>query len=347
MKSFCFDLAGTWLAVLLLPMAMSCSSASYSDPQPESAEEGQDDMRIEEPDNSEGVDDSEPIRTKVNPVDNAPMAWIEGGEFTMGSNVSDLEALMRRYRWDKAWIEYQVDIYVPDMQWSDYVLNETPGHRVTVEGFWMYRHEVTAAQYRDFCQATGHPVPPEKEWEYWGRQPDDHPVIGVTWNDAQAYCKWANARLPTEAEWEYAACGGQRRVFPWGDRWDRSKANSASYHVGQDLHASDDYGPFFNKHYGGTKVMTTPVGSFPANSLGLFDMAGNVSEWCEDQFDRYPGNRAQHPYDHGPFGYARGSRVVRGGWWGSLPYELRCTSRSPLAPVNKSTESGFRCVVSP
>jgi formylglycine-generating enzyme required for sulfatase activity len=75
-------------------------------------------------------------------------------------------------------------------------------------------------------------------------------------------------------------------------------------------------------------------------------MAGNVSEWCEDQFDRYPGNLKQHPHDHGPFGYGR-DKVVRGGWWGSLPYELRCASRSRLSSGNKSTENGFRCVVNP
>jgi len=291
-------------------------------------------------------DDLRHDAVNINPVDGAEMAWIKGGEFLMGNDSSDLEALMRRYRWDTGWIEHLIDIHSPDLEWSDYALSETPRHHVAVRGFWMYRYEVTAAQYREFCRATGYLSPPEEEWGFWGRQPDDHPVIGVTWDDAQAYCKWANARLPSETEWEYAACSGQRTVFPWGDQWDRSKANSASYRIGQDVHSSEQYDPLFSTHYGGAKVMTMPVGSFAANSLGLYDMAGNVSEWCEDQYDRYHGNRTQPPHEYGPFGYARGGRVVRGGWWGSLPYELRCTSRSSLPPGNKSTENGFRCVAS-
>ena len=94
--------------------------------------------------------------------------------------------------------------------------------------------------------------------------------------------------------------------------------------------------------------MTTPVGSFPANEFGLFDMAGNVSEWCEDAYERYAGNQVKHPHDHVPFFYdggAKGLRVVRGGWWGGLPYELRCSYRAKLPAGNKSSENGFRCVV--
>jgi formylglycine-generating enzyme required for sulfatase activity len=86
--------------------------------------------------------------------------------------VKDRAFHSRLSRWDKDWIKYLVDSYVTDLRWSDYALNETPAHRVTVDGFWMYRYEVTAAQYRKFRQATGHPPPPEKERGYWGRQPD-------------------------------------------------------------------------------------------------------------------------------------------------------------------------------
>jgi formylglycine-generating enzyme required for sulfatase activity len=259
--------------------------------------------------------------TKTNAVDGAEMVFIPGGTFMMGSDPHEIDRQWAQYGWDPVW--------------KQNAAGESPRHRVSVEGFWMYRHEVTAGEYRTFCQATGREPPTDGGW---GRQPDDHPAIYVSWGDALAYCEWAGVRLPTEQEWEYAARAGDGRVFPWGDQWDRTKANSASYSVGQDLRTEAQWHVFDTKFPWKTQVMTTPVGSFPANPFGLFDMVGNVYEWCADWYERYPGST------HRGEQYGQRCRVVRGGRWGNHPDGVRCAFRNGYPPDGRGPGEGFRPV---
>lgn len=146
-----------------------------------------------------------------------------------------------------------------------------------------------------------------------------HPVVGVTWYGATAYAKWIGKRLPTEAEWEIAAYGGREDyTFPTGTEIDRSKANYFS---------SD----------------TTPVGSYLPNGYGIYDMAGNVYEWCQDWYDyHYYDISVQEP--DSPKGPLQGVyRVLRGGCWKSLKEDLRCAHRHRNNPGIMNGTYGFRC----
>jgi formylglycine-generating enzyme required for sulfatase activity len=206
--------------------------------------------------------------------------------------------------------------------------NETPVHRVTVSSFFLAETEVTYAQYDAFCDATGREKPEDDDQ---GR--GNRPVIYVSWEDAQAYCRWvseqtgANYRLPTEAEWEYAAGGGSagRTGFAGTD----SEDNLNQYAVYRDKGRSQ----------------IAPVKSKRANALGLYDMSGNVWEWCRDwyQKDYY----AQSP-DRDPQGPDSGSyRVFRGGSWFSNASLLRVAIRDFGTPAYENEVLGFRLARTP
>jgi len=219
----------------------------------------------------------------------------------------------------------------------------------------MYATEVTNDQYGKFLKATGH-----REPLFWK---DDHfndpkqPVVGVGWEDAQAYCKWADARLPTEAEFEYALRGGDDRIFPWGNEYPpKTKVgNFADEFVKREFpnrfERKFDLGgrvttfptyrfglivPGYDDGYG----LTAPVGSFPANLFGLHDLTGNVSEWCADWYDKYPGSTVAID--------SQGTKahVLRGGAWDSLAFDLRCAYRVHYLPGDRFDNLGFRCVSS-
>ena len=200
--------------------------------------------------------------------------------------------------------------------------NEKPPHTVYVDAFYMDATEVTNRQYKAFLDATGHSKP-----RYWSNsrfnQPDQ-PVVGVTWEDAMQYAAWAGKRLPTEAEWEYAARGGLNGAkFPWGN---------------------DDAGgkACFGKPFISGKPCT--VGSFSPNGYGLYDMAGNVAEWCADW---YSADAYQNAQSHNPTGPAKTSqKVIRGGSWYEDAYYIRCSARKGLGPRTYSNAVGFRCVKS-
>lgn len=207
--------------------------------------------------------------------------------------------------------------------------DEKPVHEVYVDGFDIGRVPVTNAQYKVFCDATNrsYPVDPQ-EWGNYFKDYPDHPVVMVSWEDAMAYCDWLSKvtglkyRLPTEAEWEYAARGGlTQKKYPWGDEDPKGRA---CYLEGQI--------PF--------GVPTMRVGSYPPNGYGLYDMAGNVWQWCWDWYDvsYYRSGNNRNP--RGAPGGA--SKVARGGAWLYGPHSLRCAIRLQLAPQMQHETVGFR-----
>lgn len=202
--------------------------------------------------------------------------------------------------------------------------DHSPAHKVYVDSFYMDRYEVTNAQYYQFCKETERKLP-----EFWGmtefhsgRDFPDYPVVGITWRDAEAYAEWADKRLPTEAEWEYAARGGLVGInYPNGDEVDSTQAN---YSVK------------------GIMRGTVPVDSYASNGYELFNMAGNVWEWISDYYDgdyykKSPQKNPQGPED-GKF------RVIRGGGWHSGPYCNRVYYRKALPSNWVDFAVGFRCV---
>lgn len=202
---------------------------------------------------------------------------------------------------------------------KQYVNN--PAHNVELDAFYMDKYEVTNYQYFLFCQATGKKLP-----VFWGMSEfhcgldfPNHPVVGVSYLDARDYAKWRGMRLPSEAEWEYAARGGLvGKKYPNGDELDDKSVN-----------------------YGQHQRGTTAVGSFPANGFGLYDMVGNVREWVADyyQTDYYlksPGKNPQGP-DIGRF------RVIRGGSWFAGPGCVTVYRRNALAANWVDFAVGLRC----
>jgi len=199
---------------------------------------------------------------------------------------------------------------------------ERPTGKVTVNGFWIDRFDVTFDLFAKFVQ-TGN-YKPQGTWEQFKNRGGNHPVVGVTWNDALAYCRWADKRLPTEAEWEYAARGTDGRKYPWGDQWDPSRAR------------------FRGNRSGGTSA---PVGSYPsgASPFGVMDMAGNVWQWTASLEKPYPYAATDGREDI----QGSGSRVSRGGSWLGDSDILRTSVRDFLSPTSKNDKLGFRCGQNP
>ena len=209
---------------------------------------------------------------------------------------------------------------------------EKPVHTVYLDAFYMDRYEVTNALYREFMDATGHKAP--KYWKDSNFNATNCPVVGVTWHDAKAYAEWAGKRLPTEAEWEKAARGGLgAKKYPWGDSDpDGSQCNFADKSSGyswSDKRVDDGY------------KYTSPVSSYPPNGYGLYDMAGNVWEWCADWYDKeyYASSPRRNPTGPNSGKY----RVLRGGSRGSTPNFLRTAARRNYNP-SFSSYYGIRCV---
>ena len=269
-----------------------------TNPQPDT------DSRLrEEPSNSERLASRDtpetrrpPVREPEPPViDSAvTISWVKvpGGTFEMGDSIGDIRK----------------------------ELLCTPVHRVTVSPYEISRTEITVSQYAVFLRDTGRAVP--DEWDRQLLQPD-RPVIFVSWQDANAFARWADARLPTEAEWEFAARGGESgQKYPWGSNQPQGRAN---------------LGHPWNNGQGWNEYLVPP-GQYPANGFGLFDMAGNVWEWTSDRFGQYsPGLSIN------PAGSDSGSlRVMRGGAWNSTENFVRNAVRGPSNPEVKGPHIGFR-----
>jgi formylglycine-generating enzyme required for sulfatase activity len=203
--------------------------------------------------------------------------------------------------------------------------DEPTPYKVTLGPFYLAATETTNAQYALFLKATGHPSP--LYWQDANLNAPTQPVVGVSWDDAQAFCRWLTQktgvthRLPREVEWEAAARGGLvLEPYPWGRELPNAGGRYRANYYPNDF---DDDG--FR--------LTAPVGSFPANGYGLFDMAGNVSEWCAD--DKTPlGGRS-------PFA-APDYRIRKGGSWRSRARDLRCAAHKFAPPHTSDGFIGFR-----
>ena len=191
---------------------------------------------------------------------------------------------------------------------------DKPLHRVELKEFFIDKHEVTNEEYKQFCDATAHTVPPYWAAKNFPKGLEKHPVVQVSWADATAYARWAGKRLPTEAEWERAAKGPNSYRYAYGNAFDPQKANS------------------------GTQK-TSAVGSYPANEFGLFDMTGNVSEWTSSLYMPYPYSGSDGREDS----KATGARTVRGGNHSSSAQGARCLVRQKELPDHGSPLLGFRC----
>ncbi len=215
--------------------------------------------------------------------------------------------------------------------------DEKPTRQVTLRRFQLARHAVTFAQYDAYTDATGRARVND---EGWGR--DSRPVIHVSWNDAQEFIRWLNARsgqhyrLPSEAEWEYAARAGSKGHYPWGDHFQQGLANSAGTVGAAGTAGTAGPGAASTDRH----EFTAPVGSFPANGWGLFDMIGNVEQWVADC---YRESYSAAPVDGSAVDdQLCAQRVRRGGSWGLAPWFLRVDYRNSAPPTLQSDAIGFR-----
>jgi len=285
--------------------------------------------------------------------DGAEMVLIPAGEFQMGTDPAEIPGLVQ-------WIK---ELYPDSDVEASWFEDETPRHTVYLDAFYIDKHEVTNAQYRKFVQATGRSEPEgfglvsvkgiEYRWESgfkpWSDENyngDDQPVVCVSWEDAKAYAEWAGKRLPTEAEWEKAARGGLvGKRFPWGgprEGGDWPPPPKAGNFADEAFNKTFPDATFFIPGYDDGYAYTAPVGSFSPNGYGLYDMAGNVWEWCADWYDE--GYYAKSPREN-PKGPDSGQyRVLRGGSWDHLDSTRRVANRFLNGPTFTDYDHGFRCV---
>ena len=237
--------------------------------------------------------------------DGKDMALIPSGAFEMGDSKKEPDGLM-----ENAW----------------------PVHTVELDAFYMDTTEVTVGQFRCFLAESGYEY--DGNWNHVARYfpSDEYPMVYVSWNEATAYAEWAGKRLPTEAEWEKAA---------------RSKLKGQRYVWGDDLQFANHHANFNGKQGKGKwDEITAPVGSlFANNGYGLYDMVGNVCEWCADSYkkDYYLDSPYKNP--KGPDSSTKGVRVLRGGSWLNCAYYLRVAYRYYFPPNNRLVDNRFRCVI--
>jgi len=270
--------------------------------------------------------------------DGADMVLVPAGAFWMGSAAEDIQV-----RVDECQRTVKPENRAKCGEWF---ADEGPQRQVFLDAFYIDRYEVTNARFEKFVAANAYRTTAEAEGWGWVLQQKNgasqwerlkgatwrtpggpgtaaaatHPVVQVSWYDAEAYCRWASKRLPTEAEWEKAARGVDGRRYPWGEDWNPSRAN------------------------GDMGVKTTrPVGGYPAGAspYDVHDLTGNVFEWVADWYDASFYRKGQ---DRNPAGASSGEqRVLRGGGWHSRPIALRVASRGSGMPDFRYNYTGFRC----
>ncbi len=230
-------------------------------------------------------------------------------------------------------------VFVPEgpFPWGDHYGDGEDSEKrideIYLDAFWIDAYETTNASYHKFIQATGHGVP--RFANYTPVIKPAQPVVGVSWEEANAYCKWMNKRLPTEFEWEKAARGGKKIRYPWGDkRPDDFKVLRANLASGENF---DDDG----------FVYAAPVGSYPENvsGYGMYDATGNVWEWTDTWFYHYIYDNLKTAEDRrNPKGPETGSyKAIRGGSWANTSWSSRVSTRFPMAAGARNMVLGFRC----
>jgi formylglycine-generating enzyme required for sulfatase activity len=261
------------------------------------------------------------------------MVAIHGGHFTMGASTEVQSAALELCR----------DEIGPRHRNScnrDVVESEGPPRRVYLSDFAIDRVEVSVGAYRA-CIRAGACAPTPLSVSDARLLGADVPITSVTWSEASAYCGWRGARLPTEAEWERAARGGDGRVWPWGNVLKAGLFNHGRF-VGPD-DAAGDFAAFIRPDASDGATFLWPVGSRPegASPDGILDMAGNVMEWTADYYRAEPPQTSGTVNPRGPD--AGAMRTLRGGSWRQPPFFARTTYREAAAPDTRSAEIGFRC----
>jgi formylglycine-generating enzyme required for sulfatase activity len=198
--------------------------------------------------------------------------------------------------------------------------NELPRHQVRLESFYLDRREVTNEEYKKFCAATGHAYPEYFVNKDFPPGTAKRPVVMVSWADANAYALWAGKRLPTEFEWEAAAAGGSGKTWPWGNRWASNTANT--------------------REKGEKESVDVGTNPYDVSEYGILDLAGNVSEWTENWYQPYPGNRGAEAE------YGERFKVLRGGSSRTSKEFTRAQFRARLPMTYRSIDLGFRCALS-
>ena len=285
----------------------------------------------------------------TDPATGMEFVWVRGGCFQMGQTTAEKQYLIK----DAGKETYE-----------KYYNDELPRHEVCVDGFWMAKTEVTRGQFKQFIKETGYRTDADKKgnayifnketdwkwakksgynWEKTGYSQDDaHPVVCVSWNDAKEFIKWLRTKtgrdffLPSEAQWEYAARGGTDFMRFWGT----NDAEACTYANVADT--GSNWSPSFPCSDG--YKFTAPVGSYKPNPFGLYDMLGNVWEWCEDVYDK--NAYSKHDRNNPVITSDEDSRVLRGGSWLFTPGDVRAAGRLRYPADYRNRDLGFRLCLS-
>ncbi len=285
--------------------------------------------------------------------DGAPMVLIPASSFQMGSTKDEVNRA----------IQTCVKEHEKDQQPCEgWYKPELPQHQVSLDAFYLDKYEVTNRLFQRFVQQTGYRTTAENEGSAWAfveakgweevkganwQKPEgsasvfqtgreEHPVVAVSWDDAVSFCRWRGKRLPSEAEWEYAARAGTTTQYWWGQgnpgtRRVENIADESAKHLLKVVMSG----------YNDGAVRTAPVGSYETNPWGLYDISGNVAEWTADWYDG--GYYSKSPAGN-PKGPSSGEyRVIRGGSWIYVPVSIRSANRSWLTPTLRTDTLGFRC----